>query len=125
MRVTHIRTLCCSRWINKTMFHNLENIRLADLGPDERFTVQNSPAENYGIVSGMNVLFLRFKMPDFPFHVYIDGQFIDKEGKRQQRFLGGSGYFNDLMRASRKREVDLETKNISVGVNTHLGPVRN
>jgi len=117
------KDLVLSRWINKTMFHNLEDIRLADLGPDERFTVQNSPSEKYGIVSGMNVLFLRLKMPDFPLHVYIDGQFIDKEGKRQQRFLGGSGYFNDLMRVSRKREVDLETKNINVGVNAHMGPV--
>lgn len=117
------KDIVLSRWINKTMFHNLDTIRLFDFGADERFSAENGPDERFGITSGMNVMFLRVKTPDFPFHVYINGQFIDKEGKRQQRFLGGSGYFNELRRVSRKRGADLETKDINVGFNTHLGPV--
>lgn len=118
------KDLILSRWINKTLFHNLENIRLFDLGPHIRYSIeQNDSSESYGVKSATNMFFVRFKTPDFPFHVYIDGQVIDKDGLKQQRFLGGSGYFNDLQRISRKRDIDWQTRDIKFGFNTHTGPV--
>jgi opacity protein-like surface antigen len=113
------------RGINRTLFHNLENIGLIDLN-----AASSSPgldirddSEKYGIKVGLSRFFFRVKTPDFPFHVYVDGNIQDKEGRKQQRNILGSGYFNNIVRASQGRDVDWTTKNISVGVNSHVGPV--
>ncbi len=113
------------RGINRTLFHNLDNLRLLDLN-----TATLSPGvdvrdadRKYGIKTGINNIFLRFKTPDFPFHVYIDGSLLEKDGAQQLRSLLGSGYFNNIIRTSQKINVDLKTKNILIGVNTHLGPL--
>lgn len=113
------------RGINRTLFHNLENIALVDLDP-----ATSSPGidvrdrdEHYGVKFGDSALFLRFKTPDFPFHVYFDGTFVTKDGTEQLRSLGGSGYFNDIVRVSQKRNIDWRSNNLILGANTHLGPV--
>lgn len=105
------------RGINKTLFHNLENIRLRGSNIQ-----QNDISERYGIKTGINNFLLRFKTPDFPAHLYIEGGLIDKKGNIQQRFLGGSGWWNGV-RESEKRDVDLQTRNIVIGTNSHLGPI--
>ena len=118
------KDIVLTRWISRSIFHNLENIRLIDAGPSERFTVDvTDPFEKYDLTTMMNTVFVRFKLPDYPLHLYADGDFINKDGKKQQRFLGGSGYFNDLKRTTQKRDVDWNTRNLKVGFNTHAGPV--
>ncbi len=34
----------------------------------------------------MSNLLLRFKAPDFPAHLYFEGNFVDKDGTEQQMF---------------------------------------
>ncbi len=113
------------RWINRTLFHNLDNIRLIDLDP-----ATPSPGvdardmdEKYGVKVGMNTVFLRFKTPDYPFHIYAEGSLVEKDGTQQQRSLLGAGYFNDIVRTSQSRNIDWQTRNLVIGVNSHLGPI--
>lgn len=112
------------RGLTRKVFHNLDKITLIDLGPSASYTVDpKDPGEKYGVAKSMSSLFLRFKTPNFPFHVYFGGSFINKDGTLQQRFLGGSGYFNAVNRISRKRTIDWNSKDIVLGTNSHLGPV--
>ncbi len=113
------------RGINRTLFHNLDSLELLDLDP-----TTSSPGvdvrdagKNYGIRSGISNFLLRFHVPDFPAHLNIGGSFVEKVGNQQQRNLSGSGFFNDLVRTSRKRDIDWKTTNIFVGANSHLGPI--
>lgn len=113
------------RDINRTLFHNLENINLVDLN-----TSTSSPGvdvrdkdKEYGVRTGINDMFLRFKTPDFPFHVYFDGMTVKKDGTQQQRSLLGAGYFNSITRTSQSRDIDWQTTNYAIGTNSHLGPV--
>jgi predicted porin len=113
------------RGISSSIFHNLENIRLIDLDPSTPSPgVDVRDAEtNYGIRTGISNAFLRFKTPDFPFHVYVEGSLVERSGTQQQRSLLGSGSFNNVVRASQSRNIDLDTKSVIVGANSHLGPV--
>jgi hypothetical protein len=119
------RDMVLFRGIDRTLWHNLDNIRLdADFVPTGTQSVDVRDAGvNYGVKWSMNGAFLRFKTPDYPFHIYLDGNIIDKDGSIQQRFLGGSGFFNDLVRTSESRSIDWKTKELTVGTNTHLGPI--
>jgi predicted porin len=130
------RDIVLFRGINRTLFHNLDNITLEGPKPDH-FTASGAPVapsgseavlvkdadQKYGVRWGMNNAFLRFKTPNYPFHVYLDGSFIDRHGTMQRRFLGGSGSFDNIVRISEARNVDWETKDLIVGTNAHLGPV--
>lgn len=112
------------RWNNNTVYHNLENITLMNPGDDPRYSVSISDqSEDYGKRTGINRFALRYKTHDFPLHVYASGNWVYADGSQQQRFLGGSGFFNDLVRSSEKRDIDWDAKDITVGVNSHLGPV--
>jgi predicted porin len=118
------RDMVLFRGINRTLWHNLDNILLVVPAPTATQSVDVRDAGvNYGVKWSINSAFLRFKTPDYPFHIYLDGNIIDKDGTMQQRFLGGSGFFNDLVRTSESRSIDWETKQLTVGSNTHLGPV--
>jgi hypothetical protein len=118
------RDIVLFRGVSNAFFHNLENALLLDLGPDPRYTVDTRDVGvEYGIKTGIYNASLRLKTPDFPFHFYANGRLVTSDGSRQQRFLGGSGFFNNLDRTSEKRDVDFETKSITVGVNSHAGPV--
>lgn len=113
------------RGTTSSLFHNFENIRLIDLDPSTPSpgVLVRDAETKYGIRSGISNAFLRFKTPDFPFHVYIDGSLVERNGLQQQRSLLGSGSFNNIVRASQSRDVDLDTKSVIVGANSHLGPV--
>jgi predicted porin len=110
------------RGINRTLYHNLDNINLAGgFTPNAIFKVNpEDEGVNYGVRWGMTTVSLRFKTPNYPFHVFIDGSLIDRDGTMQQRFLSETG---SLVRTSRSRDVDWETKELTVGTNAHLGPV--
>jgi predicted porin len=113
------------RFVDRTLWHNLVNIPLIDLDaatPSPGVNVRDNGVE-YGTKTSINNAFLRFKMPDFPLHIYLDGSYVDKSGSMQQRFLGGSGYFNNTVRVSAQRDVDWVTKGLLIGANSHLGPI--
>ena len=125
------------RGINRTLFHNLDNITLIDLDPSTvnpqgSMITRRDAGEQYGVKTGLSNLTLRLKTPDFPLHFYIDSSIVDKDGSMQQRFLGGSGGFsttgispnNDSRnRITQKRDIDWISREITVGLNSHLGPV--
>ena len=115
------KDLILFRGVNSTLFHNLDNITLFPFGA---FSVSNNdPDGKYGVKVGISNLLLRFKTPDFPAHLYFEGNFVDKDGMAQQRFLGGSGSFTTRTRVSDKRDIDLQTSVYTFGANSHLGPV--
>lgn len=114
------KDLLLFRGLGRSIFHNLDNRILTEFGTSYAVTPLDS-GEKYGITKSLNNLFLRFKTPNFPFHVYISGNFIDKEGTQQQRFL--ANYSSDVNRTSQKREVDWNSRDIIAGVNSHIGPV--
>ncbi|MEJ2324009.1 MAG: MtrB/PioB family outer membrane beta-barrel protein [Nitrospirota bacterium] len=118
------RDLVLSRWLNSTVYHNLDNITLLDLGgagsPD---VLRRDAGQRYHIRTGINRLFLRFKTPDYPFHVYLNGRIVNKNGSVQRRFLGGAGTFDNLVRTSQRRDIDWTTTDLTVGLNSHLGPI--
>jgi predicted porin len=113
------------RGLDRTLWHNLANTPLIDLDPttpSPGVNVRDGGVE-YGMKVSIRNAFLRFKTPDFPFHLYIDGSLIDKTGQMQQRFLDGSGSFNNIVRVSEQRNVDWKTKSVLFGANSHLGPI--
>ncbi len=119
------RDLIRFRGLSSSLFHNLDNIRLIDLDPSTPspgVDVRDADVK-YGVRFGMSNAFLRFKTPDFPFHVYLEGSLIERSGTQQQRSLLGSGYFNNIVRTSQSRNVDSNTKSVTIGANSHLGPV--
>lgn len=117
------RNLLLFRWDNRTLFHNLDNIQLIDLDPtvSPPAVTRNDAGVDYGVKAAMNNLYLKFRAPGFPVHLYVAGQSFDKEGEIQQRFLSGSAWFNDRERTSRSRKIDWRTGQYTVGVNSHLG----
>jgi hypothetical protein len=104
------------RWVNKTLFHNLENITLMDTDPAQINITD--PGVSYGIRTGINDVTLRLKPLDFPLHGYFRGFYVDTHGSRQQRSLID---FN--VRTTEERDIDLKTRTYTGGINSHLGPV--
>lgn len=119
------KNLFLFRGTSKGIYHNLNNITLIDLDPSTPSpgVDRRDVGKQYGMKVTLSNLYLRVKAPNYPLHFFINGKFHDKEGTRQQRFLGGSGWFNRVVRVSESREVNQKTSDITVGVNSHLGPV--
>jgi len=122
------------RGITRSLWHNLDNLLLEDLDPATNPSNPNpflrSPwvdvrdsDEGYGIRADISTITLRLKAPAYPFHVYFEGTQVGRDGDMQQRSLLGSAYFNDVGRASQKRDVDNRATTTTVGVNSHLGPI--
>lgn len=110
--------------LNRTLYHNLNNLALFDFDPGGSFQVDRRDKGNdYGVTTSMSNLFLRLKTHDFPFHVYAEGELITRYGSQQQRFYAGTTSPSSGMRTSQYRNVDWETKTLNVGVNSHLGPI--
>ncbi|KPJ97631.1 MAG: hypothetical protein AMJ60_10705 [Desulfobacterales bacterium SG8_35] len=113
------------RWLNNTFYHNLDNIRLYDydpLTPSPGVDIRDAGRE-YGVKARENKFHLLVKAPNFPLHAYFDGFYLTKDGDRQQRSLLGSGFFNNMQRASQKRSYDNTTRIYKIGANSHLGLV--
>lgn len=117
--------LFLARILNNTFYHYLENIRLYDYDP-----LTASPGvdvgdagKEYGLTAGETKFHFMFKAPNFPLHAYFDGFYLSRDGDTQQRNLLGSGFFNNMQRASQKRDVDWTTRIYKIGANTHLGMI--
>ncbi|MBI5075024.1 MAG: MtrB/PioB family outer membrane beta-barrel protein [Nitrospirae bacterium] len=113
------------RGINRTLYHNLDNLTLIDTNPaDSLYRVtRRDPGNLYGVKVGMSNFFLRFKTHDFPFHVYAEGGLVTRDGSQQQRFYLGSTNPSSGYRTSDSRNTDWQTKALTVGVNSHFGPI--
>lgn len=104
------------------LYHNLDHygFGLSGAFPGVSFTDRN-PGDRYGVSSQLSRALVRFKTPNFPFHLYAEGRTVKKEGTVQQRFL--LGYFGNLKKTSASREIQWNTVEATVGANSHLGPV--
>jgi hypothetical protein len=109
--------------LTRGMFHNLDHLSVGiddPTTPSPRFTDLN-PGDQYGVESQLRKAFIRFKTPDFPFHIYAEAITTDREGKIQQLFL--RGFTGGLDKVSQTRDIDWNAQEVRVGVNSHLGPL--
>jgi hypothetical protein len=109
--------------LTRGMFHNLDHLSLGvddPTTPSPSFTDLN-PGDRYGIESQLRKAFIRFKTPDFPFHLYAEAVTTDREGKIQQLFL--RGFTGGLDKVSQTRDIDWNSQEVRVGLNSHLGPL--
>lgn len=102
--------------------HNLEHYTFADYDQlDEINFTDRNPGDYYYKHFTSNLVTLRLKAPDFPLHTFINHRHVEREGTRQQRFL--LGYFDDLNLISESRDIDWKSNAVTLGANSHLGPV--
>jgi len=109
--------------VSRSLFHNLSHL---SLGPDDLTTPSPSftdlnPNDQYGLQTQINRASIRFKTPDFPFHLYADASTVERNGTIQQLFL--RGFTGGLDKVSQSRTIDWKSEEIRAGVNSHLGPV--
>jgi hypothetical protein len=102
--------------------HNLDHFPYQFAGePPGLNYVERNAGERYAVDSVNNLLSLRLKAPDFPFHTFVNHRHIEKDGTVQQRFLLGD--FNLLNKVSESRAIDWRSDAVTIGANSHLGPV--
>ncbi len=114
-----------SQWIHHSFFHNFPAIDLIDLDPlTTNPGVDDSRGEDGpGVQTDSDRFLLRWTKQNFPLHVSLDALTVYQEGTRTQRSLLGSGYFNNMIRAVRGRDVTGRTTTIVTGADAHLGPI--
>lgn len=102
--------------------HNLDHYSYQFPGepPSVTYTDLNPGDENY-VDFMKNDLFLRLKAPNFPFHAFMQYRYLEHDGSLQERYL--IGYFGSLNKTAQSRDIDWETNDLTLGLNSHLGPV--
>ncbi|MCK9418160.1 MAG: hypothetical protein M0R70_02135 [Nitrospirae bacterium] len=110
-------------FLERGIYHNLDHY---SFGTDDPATtmlrfIDLNPGDQYGIENSLRKGFIRFKTPDFPFHLYAGATRVDRSGTMQQRFL--SGDFSDLNKVSQSRVIDWSSTEVRTGMNSHLGPL--
>jgi hypothetical protein len=110
-------------WYTRGLFHNLDHY---SFGPDDLTTPSPSftdlnPGDLYSVENQLRRGFIRLKTPNFPFHLYAEMRTVDREGTIQQRFM--RGFTGGLDKVSQSRNIDWNTQEITVGANSHLGPI--
>lgn len=102
--------------------HNLDhfNYQYAGVPPDLTYTDRN-PGDKYYTDFASNLLSLRLKAPDFPFHTFLTHRHVESDGKIQQRFLLGD--FDPTYKVTQSRDIDWKSNAIKLGANSHVGPV--
>ncbi len=110
-------------WYIRDMFHNLDHF---SIGPDDPSTpspsfTDKNPGALYSVENRLENGFIRFKTPDFPFHLYANMRTVEREGTIQQIFM--RGFTGGLDIVSQSRDIDWRTQEVRVGANSHLGPI--
>jgi hypothetical protein len=77
--------------------------------------------DTYYVDFARNLVSLRLKAPEFPLHGFVNHRHVERHGTIQQRFL--LGYFEDLNMVSESRNIDWTSNGITLGTNSHLGPI--
>lgn len=76
------------------------------------------PTGQYFTDSGINALRLRLKTPEFPLHLYLEAKSHEKHGTIQQRFM--RSFSDGFAKASDARNIDFETEEAKITMNSHL-----
>ncbi|MDH3328537.1 MAG: MtrB/PioB family outer membrane beta-barrel protein, partial [Desulfobulbaceae bacterium] len=104
------------------LHHNLDHLNFLNPGePPVILYNDRSLKDEYFIDYASNLLSLRLKTPDFPFHTFFKHRYIERDGKVEQRFLLGD--FNNLIKTSESRNIDWRSNAFTLGANSHLGPL--
>ncbi len=117
------RDIVLFNFLERGIFHNLDHYSFGSDDPttaSPRF-IDLNPGDQYGIENSLHKGFIRFKTPDFPFHLYAAATRVDRSGTMQQRFL--SGDLNDPNKVSQSRNIDWTSTEVRTGMNSHLGPL--
>lgn len=116
------RDLLLFRNITVGVHHNLDDYSYQYPGsPPLLFYEERNPNVEPFIDFIKNEMFMRGKAPDYPMHIFLEHRFIGREGTLQERFLTGS--IGSLVKTSESRDINWESHNISLGANSHLGPL--
>lgn len=110
------------RWLTRSVHHNNPNLTLYDLDTATSYSRAErlDAGDSYSTASAMDNVFLRLKTDDFPAHAYFNYFQLRKDGDIQDVSLQGSGYYDNMVRTSRRRNVNRHTESYSVGANSHL-----
>ena len=81
---------------------------------------RNAP-DDYSTDFASNLASLRLKAPNFPLHGFVKYRYVERDNWIQQRFL--LGYFNELNMVSASRDLDWKSNAVTLGTNSHLGPI--
>ena len=103
------------------VYHNLNHYTFGAEDPSVplvTFTDKNI-GDEYAIENALTRAFIRFKTPDFPFHLFAEVRTIERDGTIQQRFL--RAFSGGLDKVSQSRDIDWNTQEVKVGANSHLG----
>ncbi len=117
------RDIVLFNFLARGVYHNLDHL---SFGPDDLTTPSPSftdlnPNDEYALENALKRGYIRFKAPDFPFHIYADATTVDRTGTIQQRFL--RGFTGGLDKVSQSRDINWSSQDARVGLNSHLGPV--
>jgi predicted porin len=110
-------------FIGRGIFHNDNHLTIGpeNLTPPSPTFTDLNPNAQYSDETQLDRASIRFKTPDFPFHLYAVATTIDHSGTVQQIFL--RGFTGGLDQVSQSRYIDWRSSEVRVGVNSHLGPV--
>jgi len=111
------------RMLSRRFVHNLDNIALFDLDIDPTLNQVSrlDLDKEYGFTIDIDQLKMRLKTPNFPMHFYAEGEFVRRNGNKQQLFRGFSDSGLSTARVSKEMDVNQDTKELTVGANSHLG----
>lgn len=102
--------------------HNLEHYNYSFLGAPPAITYEDRSSSDENFVDFVkNELSLRLKAPDYPFHAFTKYKYLDREGAIEERFLIWD--IANLKKISESREINWESNDLTLGMNSHLGPV--
>jgi hypothetical protein len=102
--------------------HNLDHYNFKfDDEPLPKIHNDENPADYYYIDFVSNLMSLRLKAPDFPFHTFLNHRHVERDGRIEQRFL--LGYFDQFEKVSESRDIEWKSNAVKLGANSHLGPV--
>lgn len=113
------------RVVSAKLHHNYEYLPLRDLDTSSASpgVSLNDCGDKCDASTLMNHIALRLKYPGYPAHLFMNFDMLQREGDRQKRFIGGSGYFNEIIRTSESRDLASSSSMYEAGANAHLGPV--
>lgn len=94
--------------------------QLPAVPPAIRYDDRNAE-DKYFVDYFNNMLSLRLKAPDFPFHAFFQNRYVARDGAVEERFMLGD--FTNLVKTSATRDIDWNSSETTIGANSHLGPV--
>lgn len=104
------------------LHHNLDRFNFLYPGePPGLLYNDSNVGDGYFVDFTSNLMSLRLKTPNFPFHTFLKHRFVKRDGKVEQRFLLGD--FENVTKASRSRNIDWRSNALTLGANSHLGPI--